>query len=360
MKILQIIDSLPTGGGARFVVDFVIELNSKGIESDVLLLDGKETDFYRELKNSKVCTIYHLTEGNRWDYKNIKRVMPYFSQYDLIHVHIFPSSYLVAMAKFVSKSKTPIVFTEHNSQNRRAKNIFFRYIEKFIYYQFDKVVCLTDDVKAFVIKNLKVHNDKLTVIENGVNIEKIDKIISYDRKDWGYNAEDILILMAARFEVQKDYDTLISALKFLPEKFKLILAGEGSRWSFYKKKVKEEKLENRVSFIGNRTDIFKIIKMVDYNVLSSHFEGLSLSALEGLASGKPFIASDVSGLNFIKNYGLLFEKGNAKELANLFLKLDVNEELYRETVKKCLLLSKEFGIGKMTDKYIDVYKKILN
>jgi len=360
MKILQVIDSLPTGGGARFVVDFVLELNNKGIQSDVLLLDGQETDFYKELKKSKVCTIHALTIGNRWNYRNIKKLIPYFSQYDLVHVHIFPASYFVAFAKFFSKSKTPVVFTEHNSQNRRAKNKLFRYVEKFIYSQFEMVVCLTEDVKAFVKKNLKIQNHKLSVIENGINLQKINDALPYDRDKWGYMKEDKLLLMSARFESQKDHDTMIAAFKFLPYNFKLILAGEGSTWSHYKELVNKENLEGRVAFIGNRQDIFNIMKMVDYNVLSSHFEGFSLSALEGLSAGKPFIASNVSGLNFIKNYGLLFEKGNAEQLAKLILELDEQEEWYKETVNKCLLLSKEFSISKMTNQYIDVYKRIIS
>ena len=50
MKILQVIDSLPTGGGARFVVNFVLALNKIGIKTDILLLDGTETEFFNELK----------------------------------------------------------------------------------------------------------------------------------------------------------------------------------------------------------------------------------------------------------------------------------------------------------------------
>jgi len=60
MKVLQIIDSLPIGGGARFVVNFVLALNQKGIETDILLLDGTETDFYKELKEKNTCKIITL------------------------------------------------------------------------------------------------------------------------------------------------------------------------------------------------------------------------------------------------------------------------------------------------------------
>ena len=91
MKVLQIIDSLPTGGGARFVVNFVLALNKTGIETDILLLDGVETEFYKELKESNCCKIISLTKGNRWSPKNILKIIPFFKEYDLVHVHIFCS-----------------------------------------------------------------------------------------------------------------------------------------------------------------------------------------------------------------------------------------------------------------------------
>lgn len=119
-------------------------------------------------------------------------------------------------------------------------------------------------------------------------------------------------------------------------------------------------LENRILFLNNRKDIFEIMKTVDYNVLSSNFEGLSLSAIESLASGKPFIASDVSGLNFIKNKGLLFPKGDETELARLILELYYNRNLYYQIADDCLSLAKNYSIEKMLDKYVKVYLNILN
>jgi len=151
-----------------------------------------------------------------------------------------------------------------------------------------------------VKKNLGVKENKLVIIENGVYLEKIYEAIPYKKSEIGLNESDKLILMSARFEAQKDHETIIKSLKLLPEEFKLLLAGEGSLLSKYKEFAKNLQLENRILFLNNRKDIFEIMKTVDYNVLSSNFEGLSLSAIESLASGKPFIASDVSGLNFIK------------------------------------------------------------
>ena len=40
----------------------------------------------------------------------------------------------------------------------------------------------------------------------------------------------------------------------------------------------------------------QVLKSADVVVMSSHWEGLSLSNIEGMSSGRPFVASDVDGL----------------------------------------------------------------
>ncbi|RRQ45858.1 glycosyltransferase [Chryseobacterium sp. SC28] len=358
MRVLQVIDSLPTGGGARFVVNLALALSQKNIETDVLLLDGAETSFYKELQTSFSGKIISLTTGKRWDIRNIFRIVPYLKTYDIVHVHIFPASYFVALANIFTRNASPIIFTEHNSQNRRAVHFLFRYIEKLVYAQFKKIVCLTPAVQKFVTDHLDTDPSKLVVIENGIDIQKIVATKAYDKKDFGFGASQKLILMSARFETQKDHETLIKALALLPERFCLIFAGEGSLLNYYKKMVENFQLTSRVTFLGNRTDIFKIMKMCDFNVLSSHFEGLSLSAIEGLAAGRPFIASNVAGLDFIKDAGVLFRKGDEKELASIIKTLAEDDILYKKTAEKCLERAYEYDIKYMIDKYVALYNDL--
>ena len=58
----------------------------------------------------------------------------------------------------------------------------------------------------------------------------------------------------------------------------------------------ELNVSDRVHFLGVRTDVPTLLKAADIVVMSSHFEGLSLSNIEGMAAGKPFVASDVDGI----------------------------------------------------------------
>lgn len=119
-------------------------------------------------------------------------------------------------------------------------------------------------------------------------------------------------------------------------------------------------MEQRVHLSGLRNDVPEILAASDYIVMCSHFEGLSLSSLEGMSSGKPFLADDVDGLReIVEGNGVLFGHEDAKGFADAILKLD-NDAAYRERlVKQCQAKVNQYDISVMTEKYLDVYKKLL-
>jgi glycosyltransferase involved in cell wall biosynthesis len=54
-------------------------------------------------------------------------------------------------------------------------------------------------------------------------------------------------------------------------------------------------LEGRVRFLGHCEDIPQLLATCDLLVLPSLYEGLPLSVLEAMASGKPVVATGVRG-----------------------------------------------------------------
>lgn len=361
MKILQIIDSLPgTSGGARFVVNLSKSLKDKGEDVSVLLIDGSDSHFLQELINHEIpLIILEKNTNSRFKPKFIKEIAFHCQNFEVVHVHIFPTSYLVGLANFFYTIKAPIIFTEHNSFNKRAGNTVFRYFENFIYNQFTHVVALSDQVKLFIIKNLNVKDSKITIIENAVDIDRILKSTPTDRASLSLDDDDFLLLMSARLSAQKNHIVLLKALVDLPKKVKLLLAGDGVLRDELKRKCVELGIEERVYFLGNRNDIYELMKMTDVNILSSNFEGLSLAALESMSSGKPFIASNVEGLDFVlDNKELLFDNKKT-EIVDLINNLKNNKDFYIKAQKYCLERVKDFDYNVMTNKYIQVYKNSL-
>lgn len=362
MRILQVINSLGMGGAEKLISESIPLFRKAGIETDVLLLWDNDFPFYSELKSTDCCKIYILKKSDNikdiYSLSHIPKIRKIIKNYDLIHVHLFPASYYTALAHIGLNKK--IIFTEHSTSNKRISNPRFKIIEKWIYAQYDCLVCITDEVKN-IYQNYLGLAKKSVVIQNGVNLDKIHKAEAYEKTEISSKVknDDFLLFQASGFKPPKDQDTIIRSLNYLPENVKLVLAGSGSRQKELKELVADLNLENRVIFLGPRTDIPQLLKTVDVVVLSSNYEGLSLASIEGMASGKPFVASDVPGLREVVNgAGLLFSKGNENEFSDIILELINHPEKQKEVAERCMKRAEEYDIHKMVTEYIELYRRL--
>ena len=158
---------------------------------------------------------------------------------------------------------------------------------------------------------------------------------------------------------EKDQATLIRSVKLLPESIKLLLVGDGELRETNEELVNSLSLEKRVFFLGVRMDVARLLTTSDIIVLSSHYEGLSLSSIEAMASGKPFIASDVSGLHeIVTGAGILFPDGNEIELAEHVMELLKDTDYYKKVALRCQERAESYDIKKMVNDHINFYKQI--
>ncbi|MDC8000251.1 glycosyltransferase family 4 protein [Aequorivita todarodis] len=359
MKVLQLTNSLITGGAEKLLFDAIPFYQKKGINIDLLVLDGTEHPLLSVIKKNEKIRIYSFGKGSVYNPFLVFKIIPFLKKYDVVHVHLFPALYWVALAKSLSFANTKIIFTEHSTLNRR-RNLFGKYFDKFIYSKYSKIIAISELVRENLKKHLNFDDKRFSIIENGVDLEKISTALASEN-DFFQNSDpnQKIIIQVSRFIYPKDQKTVINALKYLPSSIKLILVGDGILRKDCENLVEQLKLEDRVNFLGVRMDVPQLLKSSDIIVLSSVYEGLSLSSIEGMASGKPFIASDVPGLTeAVKGAGLLFPQGNSKELADQILKLVNNPSYYSDVSKKCIERSKEFDIEKMVDSYINLYKEL--
>lgn len=367
MRVLQIINSLGTGGAEKLLLDTIPLYRAQGIEMDILLLWDNDTMFTRELQNMHCCKIHILKQSNRiQDIYNpfvIFKIAKLLKQYDLAHVHLFPAQYFVVFANLWNGSKTKLLFTEHSTYNKRMATPVLALLDRFVYRFYDKIVSISKDVSLALEKHISKQKRKIILIENGVHLEKIENAVPIKKSEIHPNLldSDFVLCQVSAFRAGKDQMTLIRALPYLGEKFKIVLVGDGNITEKEKiiSCVEHLKLENSVFFLGARSDIYNIIKSVDINVLSSKFEGLSISSIEGMASGKPFVASNAPGLTEIVNgYGVLFETGNEKELAKIIEDLSVDSSHYQSVVRRCKLRAADFDSAKMVTQHVQLYKEM--
>lgn len=363
MKIVHIINSLESGGAEKLLLETLPLYNKKGFQIDLLVLNDVDCQFMRLLKATKCCSIYSVGTHSVYNPITVFKIMPFLKKYDIAHVHLFPTQYWVVLAKLFSLSKIKLVLTEHNTTNPRKESFFLRRIDRFFYGFYENVVCISDEVLDIFQKYVHSKKSKFVLIENGINLNAIHEAKPYSIKEISnqWTTQDKLVIQVARFGKEKDQQTVIKSLKYLPTTVKLILVGEGVLKKNCEKWVEELQLEERVLFLGLRMDVPRLLKTADVIVLSSKYEGLSLSCLEGMASGKPFVASNVPGLSgIVKNAGVLFEQGDFKELA-LHINQLLNDSAYKQEIAaNCQAKAAYYNIDAMVEKHLELYKKLFN
>lgn len=353
MKILHVITSLRTGGAEKLVIELVPRLMQKGHQVDVALFDGLETPFKKELAKTR-CKIYDWGHSmyNPW---NIIRLIRIMKKYDVIHTHNTSPQFYLAIARIFVKGKT--VTTEHNTNNRRRNYRIFQCLDRWMYGQYDKIICISDKAYENLIKYLKdICKSKVITIYNGIEVDKFHNANSLNN----YKSNKYIVAMVAGFRDQKDQDTLIRAMALLPKnQFELWLIGDGARKEILKEIVVDNGIENHVLFWGICTNIPNILHTADAVVMSSHFEGLSLSSIEGMSVGKPFIASDVDGLHeVVEGAGILFPHQDADRLAEILLHLQSDKKYALEIAQKCYERAKQYDIEKTVDAYEALYQSL--
>ncbi len=359
MKILHVINNLATGGAEKLLLETIPKYSGTDFTVDVLVLNGVEHPFYLDLEYNHENELFSLGKGSIYNPILIFKAMKYLKKYDIIHVHLFPSLYWMALAKMLRFSSVKLIYTEHSTSNRRHHSFLFRLFDKLIYSQYSKIVCVSKEVEEQLKNKLNLPQSKLITIENGIDLSKIENAKGYtiDELNLSLPSDAKLLLQVSSFQFPKDQITVIKSLQYLPKNVHLLFAGEGNLEAQCKQLVVELQLTKRVHFLGIRMDVPRLLKTADIIVLSSEYEGLSLSCIEGLASGKPFVASDVPGLrDIVANSELLFPFQNEKELAAICTTLLQDKSKYEAAVQMGSERAKKYDITNLIHKQTELYQ----
>ncbi len=360
MKIAHIITSLDIGGAEKLMVDILPRMQSLGHDVELVLFDGTPTIFKQQLLDNGIKITDLGCGGSVYNPKFIFKLRGYFERFDIVHTHNTSPQYFAAVAKMLSIGRAKLVTTEHNTYNRRRDIWWFKAIDKLIYKQYNAIIAISKKAEENLVKYLGL-SKHITTIENGVDIGRYMDAQPLEREDELNISEDVvLITQVAGFRVQKDQDCVIRSLRYLPANVHLAFVGDGERREACEELTAELGFSDRVHFLGLRGDIPNILKSSDIVVMSSHWEGFGLAAVEGMAAGKPTISSRVQGLTEVtEGAGLLFEHSNEQELAEHIVKLINDEEFYNDIASKCIARSKQYDISIMVDRYLAEYSLVI-
>lgn len=307
IKIIFFIDSLKIGGMHKQILYIVKHLNKDVFEPVMctqIPIGGLREDF------EKVgCKLFDLGWKRKYDLSTISRLIKILDQErpDIIFITEPQPLFYYQIARLFWHRKVvqigsfrALTFWKGHLKKyyRLIDNIFSRWL----YYSSECVVVNSLAMKDNYSQKIKINpTNPLRVIYNGSDFDfPITRSTMEIRKELKIGINEIMIIMVARLDPWKDYDTLLESAKIIIEfnrTVKLFLIGNGMLKKRLEQKIIQMKLQKNVFLIGEKKDIYNYINTADISVLSTNGEGFSNSILESMALCKPVIATDVGSNN---------------------------------------------------------------
>lgn len=365
MRILHIITSLRIGGAEQMVAELLPRLRDRGHHVELLLFDGTRTPIYERVEQAGIA-IHVLGRGalNMWNPLHAFRLRIFLrsGRFDIVHTHNTPAQLLTALA--APAADAPIlVTTEHNTFNRRSGWRWYAAADRRMYRSYGHIICVSEATRRNLARRLDGGGTipPMSVVPNGIDIKPYLDIVPDNSMREAEDEGRRIIIMVSAFRMQKDHPTLLRAMLHLPDDYRLWLVGDWIMRSSRERLAEELGIRSRVRFWGFRSDVPALMAAADAVVLSSHYEGMSLSSIEALASGKPFIASDVEGLHdVVEGAGLLFPEGDHERLAELVRKVCEDAEYGAQVAARCRERARRYDIVRAVADYERIYYSLLN
>ena len=258
---------------------------------------GEDIIFKNNIWYHGVCKPKKLyTESGRrsiWQaiYFGLKLTKPLFkTKFDAIDCSSFPYFSIFPCWLYSKIKRVSLVITWHEYWDFKywlkyigPLGLFGYLVQKLVLLFSKKIIAVSDFTKNKLIKAGK-NGKNITVIQNGVNLDLINKV--------NQSAEKSDIVFVGRLIKEKNVDLIIKVLAELKNNFKLIIIGEGPEKEKLVNLSKELNLENNIKFIGfqqNIKNVYAYLKSSKILILPSEREGFGIIVLEANACGLPVI-----------------------------------------------------------------------
>nr|MCU0705281.1 glycosyltransferase [Fimbriiglobus sp.] len=326
VRVSFMIDDLSRAGTESQLLALIRGIDRSAVTPSLVLLNG-EGELSRSLEPTD-CPVLRLGVRRLASVKAlsaVKRLRRFWRDHrpEVAQIYFHDSAYFgVPVAKLCGVKKVVRVRNNLGYQQTRKHRILSRLIRPLL----SGVLTNSELGRDAITKTDKMPPNRVTVIENGVDLERYGVAaaegVLWDSDGGTDSRREAAILrvgVVANLRPIKNIDGLLRAAVQVLARFpqaRFEVAGDGEQRAELEKLHAELKLGDRFVLRGSVTDIPAFLRSLDVAVLPSHSEGMSNAVMEYMAAGRPVVATAV-GANpkLLWDAGVLLRPGDVAALA---------------------------------------------
>jgi sugar transferase (PEP-CTERM/EpsH1 system associated) len=374
IHIAHVVYSFATGGLENGVVNIINRLPEHEYIHSIICITDHDKEFFNRITVANV-EIYDLDKpagkGISWLFKCwrlLKKLKP-----DICHSRNL-NALEAQLAAFLAGVSTR-THGEHgwDVSDLGGSNVKYQKLRKFFRPFIHQYIALSLEAKNYLLEKIGVQESKINHICNGVDVSKFKPNKNRSLLPRDFTDDDSLIFgTVGRLAEVKNQTFLVSSFlelwQQIPEKqnnLKLVIIGDGVLMPKLKTMVAAADANRAVWFAGRRDNVSELMNQFDVFVLPSLAEGISNTLLEAMASGLPYIATDVGGnadlvLPQHKNSHIVEVNNNKQLISAMQIYVDSPDKLLKEIEQVRSHCVENFSLAGMVEKYHQFYQKKYN
>ena len=364
MKVAQFVDTMVLGGAETMALRLSVALRRADI--DVVLFCFESP---RLLELTEELDIpYEILP--HWSWYKSKATLPRFALHfrrrlmsrgcNVLHSHLLGAT--IAAGLSVPLTSIRHVATIHDTYTLAEKPSLIRMLRALSHWR-TEIAAVSSAVESHLRGLGGFRLSRLHTVPNGVESPSLLSAQQRQtvRQSLGLVAEDYALICVARMVPLKAHGVLLEALALLDACpfVKLLLVGSGPQDHDLRSLARDWHLDARVHFLGERTDVPRLLQAADCFVLSSDTEGLSCSVLEAMAAGLPCVVTDVGGNRELiepDSTGFLLPPRDPAAFARAIRTLSGDIGLGQACgVRARARVETEFSLDRMVERYVRLY-----
>jgi glycosyltransferase involved in cell wall biosynthesis len=304
LKVIQVLPELNSGGVERGTIEFAKTLVDQGHESIVISNGGRQVGRLEAEGSTHIqMAVHKKSPVSLMQVRAMRKLLTQLKP-DIVHVRSRVPAWIVWLAwrKLPKDSRPKLISTFHGMYSVNAYSAIMAKAEK--------VIAISDCVHDYILKNYKINPTKITRIYRGLDRKAFSNI--YLTEDWKRSffseypetIQKKLVLMPGRLTRWKGQEAFIEMMAALVEKddsYHGLIVGEADpNKEHYAEELKAQcklrGLEDKISFLGHRSDIPFLYKLANVTChMSSKAEPFGRTVPEALAVGCMVIAFNRGG-----------------------------------------------------------------
>jgi glycosyltransferase involved in cell wall biosynthesis len=362
-RILHIEIRGGVGGIETFLLNLYNNIDKSKVQFDFISTSKKivlENKF-----TSMGSRIYKIPEPKNIIsyYRSLKNIIK-SNNYNIVHIHKNSAANILPFIICKKLKIKCIISHSHNTAPIKSKivTVIFHKINKFILNRIStKKFACSNAAAEWLYGKKYMKKNNIEIINNGIEVNKFifnENIRNEVRFSNGWNNK-FVIGHVGRMMKQKNQSFLVDIFEEIlkiREDAVLVLCGTGELEEELHNKVKRRNLEDKIYFMGIRSDINNIMQAMDVFVLPSLYEGLGIVAIEAQATALPTICSD----NVPIEAKILdtFESVSLKETAEYWAKIIIKSDgSNRNRSTKDKIKKAGYDISSISNKLQEFYMK---